>query len=379
MRDNLDIEKLFKEKFDAFEGDVNPSAWNNIQQGLSATKVASTAATNTGMSLFMKAAIFTGGLVVATVGAVYMFGPEEEKAIAEQPVVQQHEPNQSSSENSFVDQQENNVNQLNQTEQNIGQDHTESPLKDNPDNIHNEVQTELESQIKIDTESQADGASGGTSPIVDNSGESSQDTPKDTPDGSLTEVESEEKDQDQQDKNVIKEPKGMLTFKKGEPYAPTTYQFNANAENYTSVEWDFGNGEILTGEEVEFTFEKPGDYLVKMTVYGEKDEQFNTSEKIKIEGISAIENVYNIITPNGDHVNDFFVINTRNIEKFNIIIQDINGSIVFENDQADFKWYGVDQGGNTLDVGSYFYTIYAVGIDGVEFKKSGEVKIQISE
>ena len=33
MKENLDIEKLFKDKFENFEADVNPNLWNNIVYG----------------------------------------------------------------------------------------------------------------------------------------------------------------------------------------------------------------------------------------------------------------------------------------------------------------------------------------------------------
>ena len=51
MKDNLNIEELFQDKFSSFEGSVSPDAWANIQQGMNAAGVAGTTAA-TGNELF---------------------------------------------------------------------------------------------------------------------------------------------------------------------------------------------------------------------------------------------------------------------------------------------------------------------------------------
>ena len=41
MKDNLNIEKLFKDKFENFEGNVKPDIWTNIANGVSSNAVVS--------------------------------------------------------------------------------------------------------------------------------------------------------------------------------------------------------------------------------------------------------------------------------------------------------------------------------------------------
>ena len=36
MKENIDIEKLFQEKFENFEGNVDPSVWANVSQSINA-------------------------------------------------------------------------------------------------------------------------------------------------------------------------------------------------------------------------------------------------------------------------------------------------------------------------------------------------------
>jgi len=72
-----------------------------------------------------------------------------------------------------------------------------------------------------------------------------------------------------------------------------------------------------------------------MSVIGE-DQTYEESKIIVIQSKSNIENIPNIITPNGDRINDFFAINTKEIETFFITILDAIGKSVFES-KLDFK------------------------------------------
>ncbi|MEA1885639.1 MAG: gliding motility-associated C-terminal domain-containing protein, partial [Bacteroidota bacterium] len=65
-----------------------------------------------------------------------------------------------------------------------------------------------------------------------------------------------------------------------------------------------------------------------------------------------------LITPNLDGKNDYFVL--RGIEtlgKTELIIFDRRGALVYKNDNYDNSWDGVDQKGNQLPDGTYFYSI----------------------
>ena len=67
MKDNLNIEQLFRDKFSSFEGEVSPNAWANIQQGLSTGAVV-----KTGLSTALKTALISGGIVAASVVGLFL-------------------------------------------------------------------------------------------------------------------------------------------------------------------------------------------------------------------------------------------------------------------------------------------------------------------
>lgn len=61
--------------------------------------------------------------------------------------------------------------------------------------------------------------------------------------------------------------------KPGQPvYAPATFQFEATADNSSLLIWDFGDGKgVQTGEStMQWTFEKPGTYTVKVCAFNGK-------------------------------------------------------------------------------------------------------------
>jgi gliding motility-associated-like protein len=65
-----------------------------------------------------------------------------------------------------------------------------------------------------------------------------------------------------------------------------------------------------------------------------------------------------LITPNNDPYNEYFVLNgLETLGRTEIIIFDRRGAMVYKNDDYDNSWNGVDQNGNQLPAGTYFYTI----------------------
>lgn len=66
----------------------------------------------------------------------------------------------------------------------------------------------------------------------------------------------------------------------------------------------------------------------------------------------------NIITPNGDGSNEFFLV--KNLDQYDRVrLQIFNrwGNVVYENQTYQNEWNGVDQNGTVLPDGVYFYTL----------------------
>jgi gliding motility-associated-like protein len=81
--------------------------------------------------------------------------------------------------------------------------------------------------------------------------------------------------------------------------------------------------------------------------------------------------VPNVITPNGDGLNDVFEVQDEGIDVFNCIIYNRWGTEVYRFDELDNKWDGRNYSGTPMPEGTYFYMIEATGHDRKELSLKG--------
>ncbi len=84
--------------------------------------------------------------------------------------------------------------------------------------------------------------------------------------------------------------------------------------------------------------------------------------------------VPNTFTPNGDRLNDVFLVPTTNMTEFNLKIFDRWGALLFESNDATIGWDGTYKG-NDVAEDVYVYAITGKGIDKVEYEKRGHVTV----
>ena len=84
--------------------------------------------------------------------------------------------------------------------------------------------------------------------------------------------------------------------------------------------------------------------------------------------------VPNTFTPNGDQVNDEFVITISNIQVYRIQIFNRYGTPLFQANDIFDNWKGIYKN-EPLPVGTYYYIIDAVSITGENIKRSGAISI----
>lgn len=103
----------------------------------------------------------------------------------------------------------------------------------------------------------------------------------------------------------------------------------------------------------------------------EKDPKIdhNTFEKEqepeKTEAEIYMENIPNVITPNGDRINDFIEFKHKDIKEFEIQILNAAGSkLVFKDRGHELNYAGLDLGGDHLDEGNYRMVLIAIDNNG---------------
>ncbi len=131
--------------------------------------------------------------------------------------------------------------------------------------------------------------------------------------------------------------------------------------------WDFNdksNSSIETNPQHLFLDE--GTFTVKLKVISENFCMDSTNKKITVwvnpEEANMVKVINNVITPNGDGINDFLRI--KDLASYNnsceLIIYNIWNDVVYNSSSYNNDWDGTYEG-SPLDGGTYFYIINCTG------------------
>ena len=137
--------------------------------------------------------------------------------------------------------------------------------------------------------------------------------------------------------------------------------------------WDLVNIDPFTnptGANVSSVYVYPGDLTITLVVQ-DANGCFDTyTSVLHINGDFQMPNV---ITADGDGVNDVFEFTYPIFQSFNITIVDRWGSVVCKGERLTGKvfWDGTNKGGELVNDGVYFYMLDAILVDGTPLKKDG--------
>lgn len=118
----------------------------------------------------------------------------------------------------------------------------------------------------------------------------------------------------------------------------------------TSVEWSFGDGGNASGNVVNYAYSNAGLFNIMLVVTGSS----GCADTVTVSyTVDALINVPNVITPNGDNVNDYLKFNNLQfLGENNLVIYNRWGKKVFEQSNYKNDWNG---GGHTD--GTYFFIL----------------------
>ena len=359
-KDLNDIENLFKEVFDGFEANVDPSVWGNVQSnigagnGVTPKHSGSSAATSTSKAILTKV---IAGVAIATglVSATYYLIVEDSTQKINNSIVK----NATTHLQNIVVEGGALVEEItpivigaateNQTKNNeiinivkTALENTVTQEKTVKNNINNE-ESITENQV---IEKSASTQQNNTSVEKQNT----QETPKNT----------ERKVTEQINLTI----KIKATTLKGK--APLDVEFNVEG-NAVAYSWDFGDGSEISSQENSFhTFSEPGKYMVKLTAIDKNANSKTVMQLITVEQNinSTLKTVPTVFSPNGDGINDVLKVDGDNIVTFNAIVRDSKGNLVFEWKTLEGFWDGRDLNNQILPKGTYYIVVVAVGVDG---------------
>lgn len=169
--------------------------------------------------------------------------------------------------------------------------------------------------------------------------------------------------------------KADFTDDPAEGDAPLEVTFTNNSVRGSTYLWNFGDhlsdSTATLKDPAPHTFYKPGDYYVKLTVTSDKGcVDTIRSEKIVVDPSEL--NVPNVFTPDGDGINDYFIVESKSLRSISVEIFSRSGLMVYsfsgEGDSLK-NWKGwdgnVNNSSSKATPGVYFYIIRALGWDDI--------------
>lgn len=153
-------------------------------------------------------------------------------------------------------------------------------------------------------------------------------------------------------------------------HIPLEVDFFNNSTGGSTYEWDFGNGQTdfsTTPDDLTVFYYEPGTYLITLTVGNGICETQDTTLLI-VDDFPDVEfNLPNVITPNGDNVNDVLHFDLRNVARVEVRIYNRWGNLVglISSSENELGWDATDRAtGQPVTDGVYFYTYEFHALNG---------------
>jgi gliding motility-associated-like protein len=170
--------------------------------------------------------------------------------------------------------------------------------------------------------------------------------------------------------------KADFTVEPGKGEAPLEVTFTDKSIRASTYRWEFGENKDsiskLKNPEPHIYY-KPGEYSVKLTV---ESDMHCIDSKI-FENISVDPSkldIPNVFTPDGDGINDYFLIGSQSIRYLSIEVFSRSGKKVYDffgEGESLREWPGWDGNVNNSSIkaspGVYFFIIMAYGWDDIQY------------
>ena len=377
------LEQLFRDRFNDFEANVDPSVWEAVQSQIPAPSAPPTdggLAQTGGKVIFGQFSTSTVVTVTSIAAAaviafgIYNYTTEEEMpTLQNRELVEQEEsigPNIELQKDSEPEEQDQLI--VVQEEQDAenekvisneltlpkGQEEGTTPEMDDLQDIVNSIANEP-SNDQIDLEKH------NASLQVEGSSSPNSVVPNEVDDAGVVENGGLKDEETEQVIPPVDELEILTADIEHERIAGDLFsvQFK-NLGQGSYHEWDLGDGTFSIEDDPKHTFSSPGEYTIILTVRSQ-DGRIRTDEAIvKVFEPSSMEEPDNVLTPNGDYMNDVLDIRGENMQKVSILVHDMQGDQVFVSDSFENDWDGKDMNGRPLPQGNYLLVVNAIGFDG---------------
>jgi len=155
-----------------------------------------------------------------------------------------------------------------------------------------------------------------------------------------------------------------------DPNADTTFFWNFN---FDEANWVISHD---VNETFDTTYAISGTYTICLTALNKNGCSDTLCQDIIVYDPVLLDPP-NIFTPDGDGINDdfTFIFRSQGIETFECIVVNRWGVTIREFDHINNTWDGLDNNGDAVPDGVYFYVYHGVGFNGVEVQGQGSLTI----
>ncbi|RZL48932.1 MAG: PKD domain-containing protein, partial [Pedobacter sp.] len=154
---------------------------------------------------------------------------------------------------------------------------------------------------------------------------------------------------------------------------PLPIIFKNNSKDADTYLWDFGDGNLSNEANPKHTYIKSGTYKVKLTAYADEGCS-NSIEVGDLIILNAALFVPNTFSPNGDGINDEFVVTVLNLKKYQLLIYNRMGENIFQTYNIFDNWKGKHKN-QDVPVGTYYYVIFGKNIYNQDVKYTGSLTL----
>jgi len=158
--------------------------------------------------------------------------------------------------------------------------------------------------------------------------------------------------------------------------APLPVSFtNTSSADAVTFNWSFGNGATETTFSPSHIYSQSGDYTATLIATNAEGCSDSYSQIIHVLDLPSSLTIPNVFTPNGDHLNDEFIVIAERIESYQLQIMNRWGNVILTTDNPQTGWDGTIQGDQATE-GTYFYQVIATGLDKKNYSETGFFVLQ---
>ena len=159
---------------------------------------------------------------------------------------------------------------------------------------------------------------------------------------------------------------------------PVVFTNNSVTDPATTFTWNYGNGttyttNILADPATAITYSNIGTYTVILTAMNANCFAFDTNIVVVLESYTIT--IPNVFTPNGDGLNDNYMVKSEGVTAMSMLIYDRWGIEMFDSSTINAPWNGKTKAGKDAPDGTYFYIINATDNRGNSNKYKGDLTL----